>query len=264
MPTSFELLADRPEEKAVLAVYRPLQEVIDNALWVLGIADGEEPDVPTETSPLLDYACAAAEALKASLSDKRIHQLDTQYFRELHKGAKSVVRASERHGLFFCGGHLGLLQGDLGLFYEATAAIEEGVDVVEGYRRALLRHVFGSWGGFWFEMAAGHLDGEYYAAPSDTDIKVLQGVLDWKPIEPPNPASGPLVMTFLQKNIMKVLKGRALTKRQLAAETCGGKENGILLYRKDELKELRDAHLVKHKRGVGYYRPDVPPPDLVP
>ena len=66
-----------------------------------------------------------------------------------------------------------------------------------------------------------------------------------------------------QRTILDALDGRALKKQPLAVEVCGGEENGNLLYRPGGLKELRDAGLVAHKRGVGFYRPDHPPPDAI-
>jgi hypothetical protein len=71
----------------------------------------------------------------------------------------------------------------------------------------------------------------------------------------------PFVFTPLQHAIHTALKGRALKKDALANEVCGGE--GTRLYRKGGIKEMRDAELVARKDGVGYYRPDAPPPELV-
>jgi hypothetical protein len=66
--------------------------------------------------------------------------------------------------------------------------------------------------------------------------------------------------TPLQKNILQKLNGRALKKEQLAHECeCDPSR----LYRSGGIKELRDYGLVAHKHGVGYFRPDAPPPGAV-
>ncbi len=69
-----------------------------------------------------------------------------------------------------------------------------------------------------------------------------------------------IVPTPFQRNILRALDGRALKKLQLAAEVCGGEDNGNILYRPGGLRELMDRGVVAMKRGVGFYRPDKPPP----
>jgi hypothetical protein len=69
-----------------------------------------------------------------------------------------------------------------------------------------------------------------------------------------------LVLTNHQCAILKALEGRALKKEELA-EAC--KLDPSRLYRRGYLKELKGARLVLHKMGVGYYRPDAPPPDTI-
>lgn len=68
-------------------------------------------------------------------------------------------------------------------------------------------------------------------------------------------------MKELQKAIMKALDGKALTKDALAKKVCGG--DGSRLYKARTIQELMEARLVVNKRGVGYYRPDAPPPDSI-
>ena len=67
-----------------------------------------------------------------------------------------------------------------------------------------------------------------------------------------------LVPTVFQREILKALEGRALTKQKLSLEVCGG--DGSRLYKKNGIKELMDTGLVSNKRGLGYFRPDKPPP----
>jgi hypothetical protein len=70
-----------------------------------------------------------------------------------------------------------------------------------------------------------------------------------------------LVLSLLQQAIFAALNGKALKKQPLADEVSGGE--GTRLYRKDGIKELIAAGLVAKKNGIGYYRPDAPPPGLV-
>lgn len=78
--------------------------------------------------------------------------------------------------------------------------------------------------------------------------------------EAPTPAE-PFIPTPLQTEILTALTGRGLKKQQLADEVCAGE--GTRLYKRGGIKELRAADLVKHKPGVGYYRPDAPPAEAV-
>lgn len=72
-------------------------------------------------------------------------------------------------------------------------------------------------------------------------------------------AEVPFVPTPLQRRVLDALKGRSLTKDALAAEL--GVDPSQL--HRDALRQLMDTgvELVCNKlRGVGYYRPDAPPP----
>jgi len=61
---------------------------------------------------------------------------------------------------------------------------------------------------------------------------------------------------------MKALDGRALTKQALANEVSKGEAR--IFYRPGGLTELRRHGLVDHRKGVGFFRPDAPPPDSAP
>jgi hypothetical protein len=96
----------------------------------------------------------------------------------------------------------------------------------------------------------------------------LRSVLDAQPETgmltkcPPRPeAPQPFVCSPLQKGIMDALDGCGLNKTKLADLVCGG--DGSRLYKTNGIKELKELGLVVHKRGVGYYRPDAPPEDLL-
>jgi hypothetical protein len=66
------------------------------------------------------------------------------------------------------------------------------------------------------------------------------------------------VPTDFQRRILRALDKKGLKKQELAAEVCG--EEGSRLYKPGGIKELMELDLVRNKRGVGYYRPDAPPP----
>ena len=91
------------------------------------------------------------------------------------------------------------------------------------------------------------------------DIKQLQAPTSDRVQEPTNDT--PFVPTPLQERILKALDGKALKKQKLADEVCNGE--GTTLYRPGGIKELRDLGLVNHKPGVGYYRPNKPPPNAM-
>jgi hypothetical protein len=76
----------------------------------------------------------------------------------------------------------------------------------------------------------------------------------------PERTSDVFVPTPLQKQILDRLKGRSLTKDSLA-EAC--RCDGSRLYRPGGLSELMARGLVRNKRGVGYFRPDDPPPGSI-
>ena len=71
----------------------------------------------------------------------------------------------------------------------------------------------------------------------------------------------PFVPTPLQQSILNALDGKALKKQCLADAICAGEASR--LYRPGGIKELKDIGKVQHKYGVGYYRPDAPPPNAL-
>jgi len=123
-------------------------------------------------------------------------------------------------------------------------------------------------------------DLDYELSPSETDVILTRQMTDLnrrlrvalraEPLLQPvigqdglgvHPRPEPKMLTGLQVGIMKALKNRALTKKALANEVAGG--DGSRLYKPGGLPELRKDGLVDHMSGLGYYRPDAPPPDAV-
>lgn len=68
-----------------------------------------------------------------------------------------------------------------------------------------------------------------------------------------------LVLQKFQRSILRALKHRALSHKELAATVSRGDEKR--LRKKNGLPELLECSLVAHKRGLGYYRPDAMPSD---
>jgi hypothetical protein len=81
------------------------------------------------------------------------------------------------------------------------------------------------------------------------------------PEQPPEMPQPPDIMTPLQRDIMKALDGAAMKIEPLANAVSG--RDTKRLYKAGGLQELRDRGDVAHRHGVGYYRPDAPPGDLV-
>ncbi len=71
----------------------------------------------------------------------------------------------------------------------------------------------------------------------------------------------PFVCNDFQRQILDALDGKAMTKEELAFQICGGE--GSRLYKTGGIKELMAVGKVANKRGLGYFRPDSPPPDNV-
>jgi hypothetical protein len=68
------------------------------------------------------------------------------------------------------------------------------------------------------------------------------------------------VPTPLQEKILVALKGTALQTKALAT-AC--KCDETRLFKRGGIEELKEVGRVSHKDGVGYFRPDKPPPCAV-
>jgi hypothetical protein len=75
------------------------------------------------------------------------------------------------------------------------------------------------------------------------------------PLGTPQREEGPFIPTKLQKRILDALCQKALTLDALTAKV---KSERRAVHR--AMKQLRDLQLVAHKRRLGYFRPDAPPP----
>lgn len=132
----------------------------------------------------------------------------------------------------------------------------EANDALESYTYDLAERALGQWGAYFFMANHDEVrpDLEYDARALE-HIAILHSATATR--------TEPFVPTPFQAEILKALNSRALNKQKLAAVVCGGEENGNLLYRPNRLPELRSRGLVEHKRGLGFYRPDAPPPGAI-
>ncbi|MFV1968386.1 MAG: hypothetical protein ACC628_23425 [Pirellulaceae bacterium] len=107
-------------------------------------------------------------------------------------------------------------------------------------------------------------DNQKNLVPENRDVAKLAASDEMDTNPRPTPPSAVDAMpeeplTDLQKAILKALDGRALKADPLADEVSGGDRRR--LYKPGGIKDIRKAGMVKHKHGVGYYRPDRRPPD---
>lgn len=68
------------------------------------------------------------------------------------------------------------------------------------------------------------------------------------------------VLSVLQQAILEALDGKGLMKESLAEAL---KVDPSRLYRRGGIGELKQWGMIRHQRGVGYYRPDAPPPGAI-
>jgi hypothetical protein len=115
--------------------------------------------------------------------------------------------------------------------------------------------------------AAPLADGEQptVAAPTNGTPAVApaghQDVMPPIPAAQMTPPKSSMVLHPLQQAILAALDGQALKKQPLANKVCAGE--GTRLYKQNGIKELIKAGLVAHAYGIGYYRPNAPPPGLI-
>ncbi len=112
---------------------------------------------------------------------------------------------------------------------------------------------------------------KYNEMDAEEQLSVLERVAGWhhskqaspatielsNPTSPAQQQSTQIIETDLQRAIMAALDGQALTTEKLANKVSGGDTSR--LYKPGGFKELRAVGLIKHKRQVGFYRPDAPP-----
>jgi len=244
----------KSEHHAVMSLYPALRKVIKEAFWLADLLSGEVESNQfmrgsMSASDARDICVReAADALMICIADKRVRQLEP--FR--------------LEGLENCLVEFRTIRADEESWDTVARALYTEASKLSRYLLAILRHVFGLWGAHWFEyavemhtMAESARESEHLAA---IDIGVLHGILERPPlvVEVEDMVGEPL--RPLQKQILVALDGRAMKKMELAKAVCGSEDYGNYLYRPGGLMELREKGLVDLKRGVGFFRPDRPPP----
>lgn len=74
-----------------------------------------------------------------------------------------------------------------------------------------------------------------------------------------DPCEGKPALTDQQREIWDLLDGCALSAKEIAVRAGFGFDQGDLI-RKRIARIKRQGHAIKNRRGLGYYRPDAPPP----
>lgn len=82
--------------------------------------------------------------------------------------------------------------------------------------------------------------------------------LEFRQIGPTRTAVRPLHP--IQEAIIRALDGKALQTKRLIAAVEKGLDQGQFF--RDYLNPLRESGAVENARGIGFYRPDAPPPSL--
>ena len=203
----------------------------------------------------------AVSRLESSLNDDQIKALG-------ESAVTAVVQGLEEAKIWLAASRRARAPDDeqrRKLAERGIASLEAGWDSLRDLTDGLARRAFGYWGAEFFSLcrASGvdllSLYFPHYENDGLADVDELLNApdLDMPSSGTPRPQ---LVLTPLQKNILKELNGKALKKEDLAEKVCGGRSNGNILYRRGGLHELRAHGLVDRIPIIGFYRPDSPPP----
>lgn len=238
-----------PAQMGGLAVYVRLDRVIESADNLAEELTRCRSRGPAATAALQDVR-HYAQLLLDLLSDHTLQLLDEPCLEALRALAVSIAETTT-------------VKVSRSSISQAHEDLESATDAVSDYAFSLARRVFGTFGVFWLDEflmldKAGESLVDSLAVP-DEFIRELQGVPDNESVA----GKDPFVPRWFQLNILAALNDCALKKDQLAEAVCGGKENARRLYHPHGLKELRKEGLVKHEEGVGFYRPDRPPPEAI-
>lgn len=146
---------------------------------------------------------------------------------------------------------------DLQAIWTILELLGDAQDSLEAYINDLAERALGTWGAWFFWQFREELPESFFEydeqALAHVDVLLL----------PPATSISVFVPTRFQQSILNALDGVAMKKMQLASAVCGGEEFGNLLYRPNGITELRTLGLVVHKYGIGFYRPDAPPPGAI-
>jgi hypothetical protein len=162
-------------------------------------------------------------------------------------------------------GHVG---GDPRALAEVVDRFLEVAETLEVLCDRWAKEVFGEWGAFWFGIAArGQVIFEYLNEWPEASLQPAEIVTLLKRPEAKDEEAKRSglkeILNHYQKAILDALDGCALKKDDLALAVFRASDQGNRLYREGRLIEMRTEGLVAHMYGVGYYRPDAPPPNLV-
>ncbi len=241
---------DKPcPERAFIAVYPRLKAVRDDAKALLDCMTGQRHGKrsPANANRIRSDAERKEDCvrnLNDSLNHKEICGLDWPAFQCL-RNAQEQLRSSQSGRAILDGVKRELLEGILDL---------------ESYILVLGQQTLGTWGVALFLRLM-----EIRKGNDELLRSIACDPISQHPEHLPRlDLAGRSDYTSWQRRILKALDGKALKKDRLAHRVYGSAGNARQLYRAGHLKDLRDRGEVKSKRGLGYYRPDRPPPELLP
>ncbi len=148
---------------------------------------------------------------------------------------------------------------------QSVKLLEEGWQETDQFIRRMAQRAFGYWGAEFFNFLEYderlEIIRESIPQSESVDLEPLLSADD----VPDEPVDVPpqKLWTPLQREILILLDGRAMTKKELAEKLWGGEDRGRQLYRKGALYELMEHGMVENTTGVGYWRSDSPPRDLI-
>ena len=197
------------------------------------------------------------ERVRALLQDRRIVDLENVHRPDCLELLHTAIRLTDE----------AIAARTIEKVEEAAQALYDAAQPTWDYLQSLMIGALGPFGAFFFDLAI------FEGRPAREIGKYLEKNWAWGPDRWTSESAAlllrdaesitPLILRPLQREILKALTGRALKKMALAAKVCGGEANGNILYRPGGIKELMARGIVKWESGVGFYRPDAPPPDAI-
>lgn len=247
------------KQSAFFALYEKVGIIDDAIAEILGIWEdfygGPTVDGWKDTSDLK----IAVTRLDACLEDKQATPIGDEPFRFIRRGVRALeqwisreiwlvdVEASDRE------------------LEKSVQLLEQGEETLEQFIQQMAKRAFGYWGARFFSLLKHeeYFREDFVAMMGPNGMQDLHMLLNADDI-PDELIDVPTVriLTPLQRNILKVLEGKALKKEALADAVCGGVESSRILYRAGGIKELMELGQVENKRGVGYWSCLSPPLDL--
>jgi hypothetical protein len=257
------------KEMTFLAAYPSLGHTNELACFLLELVQqarqAMRDDDPTDMPELWQVEAVLEELDNRLVEAIHVYEADSTWFAGLSRGLEECRAAWAAFR------NCDPAQGQR-LLSEAEDDLEDGSCGMELYMERLAAAAFGEFvATHLFSLCAHDLlelgkddpTGSYYATyqHDSNEMREMNAMAEkWQARD-----GEPFIPTEMQQKILTALDGAALNTDELTAAVRGGCrfDQHRYLYGKGGLKELRARGLVAHKRGVGHYRPDAPPPNAV-